>query len=334
MPQALVQPRPSADSPLYTPVHPLDPDLQIHPPPVAAQPPPDPQRAIAWRHSGWRHRRELTRSAMVALDLPDKRLAAYDDCGWGGWVWQSPEDPHTYRVTANYCHDRWCLPCGATRGRTIAHTLADLIGDKHVRFVTLTLKHRDCPLADQLARLRKCLARLRRTALWRRCVTAGAVFWEIKYTGQANSGDIGWHPHVHLLVQGEYLPNKAPDRPLSKLWHRITGDSYIVDIRRPKSRAEVIHYVTKYASKPLDASVFAAPHLTEQAMRALHGWRTCTTIGSWRGTPLTRQSPDLPWISVGPLAEILSQADAGDVGAMHVVSCLPKPISLTGRPDT
>jgi hypothetical protein len=38
----------------------------------------------------------------------------------------------------------------------------------------------------------------------------------------------GWHVHIHAILDADYLPQAE----LSRLWHEITGDAYIVDIRR------------------------------------------------------------------------------------------------------
>ena len=40
-----------------------------------------------------------------------------------------------------------------------------------------------------------------------------------------------WHPHVHMFA---LLDTWIDQEHLSETWHEITGDSFIVDIRRVK----------------------------------------------------------------------------------------------------
>lgn len=315
--------------PLFPPptsVHPLETNIPLTVPGPPAKPASASTASIAFRHSSWASRRRQVRSALLSAGIGPKRIAAFDDCGWGGWVWQAKDDPGIFKVTANHCHDRWCLPCGAARGRTIARNLAEIAKDKRIRFVTLTLAHRDQPLELTLKQLGKYFSRLRRTKFWQSVVSAGAAFLEIK----RSPGGTGWHPHLHIVAEGKYIPHAV----LKAIWHRITGDSFIVDIRPVRSHDHLIRYVTKYVSKPLDNSIFESPETTEQAIRAMHGRRTCTTFGAWRGQDLTNESDETEWISVAPLDELIRDASAGDAGARYVLSRLSVESISPRKPET
>lgn len=293
---------------------------------TAAPPPSAEDVSVSFRHSGWASRRKMVRAALDAIGVKDKRLAAFDSCGFGGWVWQSPDDPNVYRTTGNYCHDRWCLPCGAARGRTIARNLAAIVKGKRTRFVTLTLANRKEPLADTLKALVRYFGRLRRSKFWTAAVTGGASFLEVKRSKDGKS----WHPHLHIVVEGKFLHQGT----LKAIWYKITNDSFIVDVRAVHCEDELIQYVTKYVSKPLDKSIFSDADTTEQAIQAMHGKRTCTTFGTWRGQDLTTVEDDTEWISVGPLAELIREAKNGDAGARHVLSRLHVVSTSPGRPET
>ena len=61
-----------------------------------------------------------------------------------------------------------------------------------------------------------------------------------------------WHPHVHMFA---LLDTWIDQEHLSETWHEITGDSFIVDIRRVKkdkqygysnAAAEVCKYALKF----------------------------------------------------------------------------------------
>jgi len=74
----------------------------------------------------------------------------------------------------------------------------------------------------------------------------GAVF-----SYEFTKSDKGWHPHIHAVV---LLNSKIDHIQLSKEWHSITGDSFIVDIRKLKPSktqdiADAFMEVFKYALK-------------------------------------------------------------------------------------
>ncbi|MEE8608941.1 MAG: protein rep, partial [Nitrospiraceae bacterium] len=164
------------------------------------------------------------------------RRQAFIDCGSHAYVMRSVEDPEKHRIAGSCCHDRFCLPCAKGRAHTIAGNVLEHIRKVEIRFLTLTIRTEQEPLIDQLGKLYKCFAALRRSALWKRKVDGGVAFVEVKWSTSGTR----WHPHLHCLIQGRWFDK----RRLSVLWHKITGDSYIVDIQRPKDDEQVLRYVT------------------------------------------------------------------------------------------
>ena len=77
----------------------------------------------------------------------------------------------------------------------------------------------------------------------------------MKNTYNEKTGE--WHPHLHIFgVLEEWIDQES----LAETWHEITGDSYIVDIRRVRKHKELgygkaIAEVCKYALKFGDLSV-------------------------------------------------------------------------------
>lgn len=301
----------------------LDSPTSVHPPetnPHAQDEPeslPDTSIAdsdVAFRHSGWLPVRNKVERALGVIFPSKARLERFQRCGTGAWVWRSATDPIHYRITADHCHDRWCLPCGRSRGRVIARNLSAWLGHKQLRFITLTLRHRDEPLADSLDRLYKSFSKLRRCKDWQAAVDGGAAFLEIKH-GLDNRT---WHPHLHIIAEGRYFQHAK----LKAAWYRATGDSYVVDIRPVRSAEHLLHYVTKYVSKPLDSSVYATDDTLQEAMIAMHGRRTCLTFGNWRGLDLTDDKDETEWESIGPLSIVIEHAREGDPDSLHAVLSL------------
>jgi len=120
------------------------------------------------------------------------------------------------------------------------------------------------------------------------------------------------------VVEGSYFPHGI----LKRQWLRITGDSYVVDIRPVRSAEQLVQYVTKYVSKPLDSTVYATDDTLQEAILAMHGRRTCLTFASWRGLNLTQDDDDTEWESVGSLSSIIDSARKADPESLHVISTL------------
>jgi hypothetical protein len=264
-----------------------------------------------FRHSGWADHRRLVYQALIRTNQSVSRISGFAECGHGAYVLQSPEPPVRYRVAGSACHDRFCNPCATERSRVIAQNVIDRIGHTRVRFITLTLRHGDEPLAELLTRLTSCFRVLQRTALWKQGVTGGVGFVEVKWNTDSES----WHPHLHLLVEGRFIEKSR----LQETWLAVTGDSYVVDIRLPGGHTAVARYVTKYASKPLSTTFLYNKDRLHEAIRALKGRRLCTTFGGWRGVLLVDKVDEEAWINVGPLSDWIERAHRGDASACEVL---------------
>lgn len=265
-----------------------------------------------FRHSGWTQTRWAIYHSLRRCGIAPKVLFRFAECGTFATVWADPERPERLQVRGNFCRHRYCLPCAKNRSRIIASNLHAAIAGRVTRFLTLTLRHTDAPLADQIDRLQHAFTRLRRRAFWIKRVDAGAWFIELTY----NSQNDRWHPHLHIVTTGRYMDHES----LRATWHRITGDSYIVDIRLIRDPDRAAGYVSKYASKPMATAYVHAPHRLDEAIEALHGRRLCGTFGDWRHIKLT-ELPDDPtdWRYVGNLGCMILAANRGDHVAKHVI---------------
>jgi len=240
------------------------------------------------------------RDAIARQPRSDSRLERFDGCGRYAWVLVATDQPTRYTISASLCHDRFCVPCAAARGRQIAAALAERSRGRRILFVTLTLRSTPGDLAGQLKRLYASFTKLRRVPLWRTTIRGGAAVCEVTY----NASRQAWHPHLHVIAEGSWLPQSD----LKSHWHRITGDSYVVDIRLAKTTDTLAGYVAKYLTKPIAASYANRPDQLTEAVAAFKGRRLALTFGTWRGAPLTLDIDDTDWRPVAPLAEILAAA--------------------------
>jgi hypothetical protein len=166
--------------------------------------------------------------------------------------------------------------------------------------VTLTVKNGP-DLAERFKHLHGCVR-----VLWKRrhrCRTgsvmqavAGGV-WSFEVKRGENSGE--WHPHVHMIVMAEAMPDQAE---LRREWHDITGDSFIVDVRSvdqadPASGfAEVFKYALKFADM--------TPADTYAAHTVLQGRRLVASAGCFRGVDVPEDLLDVPLDDL-PFVELL-----------------------------
>lgn len=260
-----------------------------------------------FRHSGWASRRAKVFGAMVRNHTSDRKQERFVNCGANLWL-EVRDDGKAARLRCEKCRDRCCVPCGGDRAATIVENLVQHTEGKDMRLLTFGLRHSRTPLTNQIDRLYRSFAELRRRVDWLARVKGGAAFLEVKLSAT----DGLWHPHLHVLLEGAYFDQKL----LSRMWHEVTGDSSIVHITRISDLGHAAKYVTKYVTKPLDASVFASDATLDEAMIAMRGRRLCLTFGTWRGFRLTDVEDDgHVWTSVGGGWTLYQRIRDGEAGA-------------------
>lgn len=269
---------------------------------------------VAFRHSWWRRDRAAIDSVLQAVFPDSKRLSRFRDCGNASWVFASRTEPGKYKVCCDSCRDRWCRSCQRDRSRIIATNLRKRLEGSKIKLVTLTLRHRDQPLRSQIDRLLDCFRTLRRKPLWAAAVLGGVAFVEVTW----NAATRRWHPHLHILCTGSYLPQPL----LSGLWSQITGGSFICDVRAVTDLDKVAAYVVKYASKPMNTAIYRDQRALREAVDALQGRHLCITFGEFRGWKLTTAGDGDDWLNIGTLCMLREKASQGDRDSQAVLDCL------------
>ncbi len=292
----------------------LTPEQNKSPPQAAAKDPLDPslvmlptvERAARtsnriagtiFRHSTWQPDRDRVEAALHDPKIRGPRFWRFRDCGSQAVVFKTDEDPPRYKIACTRCHDRFCLPCSQDRARLIVANMRKQIPYQTTRFITLTLKHSDEPLSQQLDRLYVGFAHLRRRTFWKGLVTGGVAFLELKLS----SSDKRWHPHLHILVRGKYVPHQI----LSDAWLQVTGDSYIVDVRLAKTPDQVYSYLAKYVTKGWGPGVYRNYERLTEAIIALKGRKLLLCFGDLAHAKLLEPPTDETWIELGTLHEII-----------------------------
>jgi len=175
------------------------------------------------------------------------------------------------RVASSNCGLRWCPSCAHGRSGFIAKNLVEAFPKfKYPKFLTLTLRHTKEPLTDQIDRLYQAFRSLRHKKRFKTAVFGGIWFFQAKLTQTKRE----WHPHLHCLITGKYIPHAL----IKRLWLKSTGDSSIVDIRMVKDPVLVAQYVARYAARPAQLAEKSLPEQTE-LFDAMHGRKICGTWG-------------------------------------------------------
>lgn len=209
---------------------------------------------------------------------------------------------------AQFCKKHLLCPlCAIRRGAKMVKAYTDRLkvitasrSDLKPFLVTLTVKDGN-DLVERFNHLHRSVQRLHKTRggthQYSEACKADAAVWSYEFKRGANSGE--WHPHVHAV----WLCHETPDKKaLSEQWKRITGDSFMVDVRPFHDKQDTIGgflEVFKYAVKFSDLSLEDNWH----GFEALSGKRLIASFGLFRGVDIPEELTDerlddLPYIEM------------------------------------
>jgi len=228
------------------------------------------------------------------LDKDEHRDRSWNlhECRTSAWFVRHKETGQV-SVIANHCGLRWCPLCAQARANYIRHSVSEWLQHAdHPKFLTMTLKHSKEPLFDQVTKLYSSFRKLRRHRGFNRLVTGGVWFFQLCRNSQRGE----WHPHLHCIITGQYIPYQY----LRKLWLKITGDSEVVDIRVVQDPEYVASEVARYASRPANLCNFSLK-LGIELYHAMHRKRLCGKWGLFTKVELSVQrNPDMKdWEKIG-----------------------------------
>lgn len=237
----------------------------------------DVSSALVGRH----HDRILQIYAYIHAGGGHDLTKQYERCRTDAWLVQH-EETRELRIASRKCNQRWCPMCQKTKRWVITNSVAEWVGSvKYPKFVTFTLKSMNQTLEFQVQRLYESFVEMRRKKLWRQAVRGGVWFFQL--TMNAKTGL--WHPHIHVLVDSEYMPKKK----LSQLWQQVTCDSWIIDIRKVENAEKAAEYVARYATVP--GEILKCTIRQGAAMViGLKNRRMCGAFGTAKGLSLRPKS--------------------------------------------
>lgn len=213
----------------------------------------------------------------VDRDKPWSRSDKLKVCRSGHWFVRHEESAEV-RLATNACGLRWCPKCADARARYLAHNVGAWCETfDRPKFLTLTLRHNNSPLSEQVTFLYKAFRKFRLLKHFRENVFGG--IWGLHVIKSVNDGL--WHIHLHCLIHANYYAHANYKR----MWSMVAEGSNIVDIRSIDDAVGAAYDVAGYAACPYDMSKNdTADNVT--VYDALHGKRLCGTWGTAKGVPL------------------------------------------------
>jgi hypothetical protein len=250
---------------------------------------------------------EFNEQVYTAIDERDEkhRRQAYNACRTSAWFVRHRVTGRI-RVASSRCSLRWCPLCIKTKRFVMVRSLIPWVqAAKKPKFITLTLRHSNADLEFQVDNLYKFFSNLRRRPYWKKRISGGIWFFQIK----KSKSDGLWHPHLHIIAQGRYVPHAE----LSDIWTEITHGSSIVDIRAVKNPKKASEYVARYASAPCRLSDLDLDDAVT-VVDALHGRRICGTFGTGKEIQLVPQKcPDSDeWEFMSGFATVMYNRNRSD----------------------
>ena len=167
------------------------------------------------------------------------------------------------------CGDRLCPTCAHHRARRLVARYAPKVIEeargRRLLFLTVTMKNVERLTPEVYAKLKRCFKRMRRHRSFA-AVRGGVLAIETTRNHQAAT----WHPHLHaVLIARRYLNQDQ----LQREWRELTGDSYIVKVRKADrgSVRELLKYPVKLPELKTPAEVLEIA-LAMSGVRMLQGW--------------------------------------------------------------
>jgi hypothetical protein len=189
--------------------------------------------------------------------------------------WHCNAGGHNFAMAENSCSVRVCPHDSRRRSLILSARLEKfLIGKTGLRYAVLAERNSG-DLASGLASLWEAWTRLRRSVRWKRKVRGCIVALEVTYNREEQT----WHPHLNVLMEGEYFPFEE----LNQAWIEATercGRTSFIRAADAGTVRELIKYVTKIAD------LLGDPGALDEFLTAVFRKRLVRAYGSFYGMPV------------------------------------------------
>lgn len=156
--------------------------------------------------------------------------------------------------------------------------------EANLRYVVLSERNSE-NLEEGIASLLAAWSRLRRSVQWKRRVKGVILVLEVTYNRESRT----WHPHLNLLIEGEYFPFEL----LNKIWIKVTdgdGRGSHIQAADTNSAFELVKYTLKVAERTTDEQgepsvrlILDRPEALDEFLSATYSLRLIRTYGTFFG---------------------------------------------------
>lgn len=202
-----------------------------------------------------------------------------ENCGTVSWLARSSCGDLLF--CRNGCNLRWCPKCRWKSARNQIHRIKSMTG--HLRVMMLSIRSSDETLGDQIKHLKKSFRRLRQMRNWKKYVTYGCGAVEVTFNNKTNQ----WHPHLHIIWNGSYFPQRL----LSKMWCKATSGSTYVFLQKLSGKG-AMDYVAKYLTKCPPVKKWRDPEKRAAEIVGLVGVQLFISFGNWKNVKIEEVKKD------------------------------------------
>lgn len=228
---------------------------------------------------------------------PNDRAFHLRDCRSFAWF-AVHKTSGLVKVVSSACHLRWCPLCAESRALYLSFEVERWYrAASSPKLLTLTLRHSDIPLGDQIDHLYKAFRKLRQHSYIKKRLRGGIWFFQLKWIKKTES----WHPHIHALIDSDFIPHVQ----IQQRWAKLTKGSDIVDIRLCWSSDAAANHVARYATRP--GTLSKVPYLKRlELLTVMDGRRI---VGKWGNANHVRLVPPKEldhsqWLNAGSWRDI------------------------------
>jgi len=188
---------------------------------------------------------------------------------------------HTWAKAKNSCACRVCPHCSHHRAGVMGRrTQALVVGKTGLRYVVLA--ERNCRnLKAGIVSLYKAWNSLRRSVRWLDKVQGSIAVLEVTYNKKRRT----WHPHLNVLIEGEYFPFAE----LNLAWKKATvgkGQTTHIQAANEGTIRELVKYTLKVVERSEAGElqlIFDDPAALDEFLAAVYGVRLIRSYGTFRG---------------------------------------------------
>lgn len=300
---------------------------QLHLPPSPLQEPTvhhdRPEQRL--RFAGCEPERQVWLNLLPKIEPNVARIDRFRSCGAFSLVHMDDETGAPFLV-ANTCKLRVCPACRKAIQRKTFLRILDFLHSAPAaswQFHTYTLRHTNTPLTDQLDRLVHSFRLLRHRKAWKQACQAGYAVIEITFHQAGTWSPNGrqreydeWHPHLHVLVQTQFINWSA----VHTAWREITRDSTGLDFKQANDLSKAAGYVAKYLGKPPDLDFANTPEHAAEYYLALNNRRLLMPFGPAAKHTLPPPAPARPSTYVCKFSELHTAVTNGDPVAQAILT--------------